>query len=288
MNSNYLSLTQDLVRRSLPQTARSMATSVKNWTTRPTPLAQIKLHPPHHYRLEHLLVAGCLLFLIMHSTLCAQNAPANRGSLNFRTMGWGVAPDDLFYSVGGKDIRVKIFDAGRSGFHGYPKRGEISFYRIVKKEDGTIERITMAQGDLSGTGPTPLLIITKSTTNPGKFDLTAIADDLTAFPERTCRFVNFTRIEIGVTVGSEAATVPPGDIRLVDTNLGEDSNTSYVTLFVKVTDRKLMLSYNNWVFRPGQRVMVFISVDQNGQPRVIRLIDSVASLTSLQATNGAR
>jgi len=26
------------------------------------------------------------------------------------------------------------------------------------------------------------------------------------------------------------------------------------------------LSYNNWVFRPGQRVMVFISVDEKGNP----------------------
>jgi hypothetical protein len=193
-------------------------------------------------------------------------------------MGWGVAPDDLFYSVAGRDVRVKIFDAARSGFHSYPKKGEIAFYRIVKKEEGTEERIIVATGDLTGGGPTPLLILTKSKADPDQFNVAVIADDLSAFPEQTLRFVNFTAIDIEVTVGPKEATIPAGGIRLVETNLEKDKNTKYVTLFVSVSNKKLMLSYNNWVFRPGQRVMVFISVGKDGRPRVIRLIDAVASL----------
>jgi hypothetical protein len=220
----------------------------------------------------------------MAPALFAQ-APAERG-VNFRTMGWGVAHDDLFYSMDGQDVSVRIFDSVRSGFHAVPNEGEITFYRIVHHDDDTLERVIVARGDLTGGGPTPLLILTQSKTDPDKLDMNVIADDLSAFPERTCRFVNFTRAEIGVTVGPKAATIPPGGIRLVDTNLEEDERTRYVTAFVTVSDEKLMLSYNNWVFRPGQRVMVFISVDKNGQPRLIRLVDAVAQLTSLQAPTG--
>lgn len=233
------------------------------------------------------VVAGYLLVLGMNPLLFAQ-APSDGGGVHFRTLGWEVARDDLYYSVDGKDAGLRIFDSVRSGFHAYPKGGEISFYRIVQKEDGTLERIMVARGDLADRGPTPLLIMSKSTTEADKLDITVIADDLEAFPERTCRFVNFTRAEIGVTVGPKSATVPPGGIRLVDTELAKDESTRYVTTFVTVRDDKLMLSYNNWVFRSGQRVMVLISVDKGGHPRVVRLVDAVAPLTSFHTPGDPR
>lgn len=222
-----------------------------------------------------------LLVLSLTSAPFAQAAPG-RNTLHFRTMGWGIAPDDLFYSMRGKDVSLQIVESGRSAFQAYSKRKEISFYRIVKKEDGTEERVIVAKGDLTGSGPTPLLIMTKSKAAPDQLSMTVIADDLTAFPERTCRFVNFTPLDIAVTVGRKAATIPRGGIQLVDTDLGKNGNTSYVTVFGMANGKKRMLSYNNWVFRPGQRVMVFISVDEKGQPRVIRLVDAVGSFMSLQ------
>ena len=173
------------------------------------------------------------------------------GSVHFRTMGWGVAADDLYYSMGGKDVRLTIFDSGRSDFQAYSKKEEIAFYRIVKKEDGSEEKVIVAKGNLTGCGPTPLLILTKNKAAPDKLAMTVIADDLEAFPERTCRFVNFTPIVLGVTVDQKAATIPSGGIKLVDTDLGKDDNTCYVTVFGTANGKKLMLSYNNWVFRPG-------------------------------------
>lgn len=232
------------------------------------------------YRWPRPAVAGLLLVLGMTPPVFAQ-APSDHGGAYFRTLGWGVTRDDLYYSLDGEDTGLRIFDSVRSGFHAYPKGGEISFYRVVLNEDGEEERVTVARGDLTDGGPTPLLIMTKSEKEPDKLNMRVIADDLTAFPERTCRFVNFTPIEIGVTVGPKEAAVPPGGIRLVDTHLGEDERTRYVTAFVSVSDDKLMLSYNNWVFRSGQRVMVFIALDKGGQPRVIRLVDAVAPIRTL-------
>lgn len=256
----------DSTRRTLLQRGRALAANVRSAT---------------HSR-ARLTATGCLLVLAMNSALFAQ-APPGGDMLHFRTLGWEVAPDDLFYSIGGKDVSVKIFEGGRSGFQDYPKREEISFYRIVKKEDGTEEHVIVAKGDLSGGGPTPLLIMTKSKEAPDKFVMTVIADDLKAFPDRTCRFVNLTPIDVSITLGKETATVPSGDIRLMETNFKkEDDSTRYVTVFVTINYEKLMLSYNNWVFRPGQRVMVFVAVDKDGQPRVIRLVDAVESFTSLQ------
>lgn len=266
MKSNSSLFTMNSLQRSLLQLGRALVTNMK----RP---AQLR---------ARLAVTGYLLLLGMNSTLFAQATP-DRDKLHFRTLGWEVAPDDLFYSMGGKDVNVKIFEGGRSGFQEYPKREEISFYRIVKKEDDTEEHVIVAKGNLTGRGPTPLLIMTKSKEDPDKFDMTVIADDLTAFPERTCRFVNFTPIDVGITLGKEAATIPAGDSRLVDTKMEEGDSTRYVTVYVKINYEKLMLSYNNWVFRPGQRVMVFISVDEEGQPRVIRLVDAVGPLKPFQA-----
>lgn len=224
-----------------------------------------------------VFAAACLLALGM----AAQGAP-DRNMLRFRTLGWETAPTDLFYSLEGEDVNVKIFEGGRSGFQVHPKREEITFYRIAEKEDGTTEKMIVATGNLKDGGPMPLLVITKSKEDPEMFEMTVIADDLTAFPERTCRFVNFTRIDVNVTLGKEDVTIPPEESRLVDTKMDEGDNTRYVTVYVEVNYEKLMLSYNNWVFRPGQRVMVFISADEKGQPRVIRLIDAVAPLKALQ------
>ncbi|MCC5844365.1 MAG: hypothetical protein JJU05_08955 [Verrucomicrobia bacterium] len=233
------------------------------------------------------VLAGVLLVLGMTPAVFAQ-PQGDSGGVHFRTLGWGVASADLYYFVDGEDVGVRIFDSVRSGFHAYPKEGKISFYRIVKHDDDTLERVIVAQGDLTGTGPTPLLILTKSKTDPDKLTVNVIADDLAAFPERTCRFVNFTPVEIGVTVGPQIDTVPPGGIRLVDTNLEEDERTRYVTAFVSVSDDQLFLTYNNWVFRPGQRVMVLIHVDKDGQPRVLRLVDAVAQLKALRPPDDSR
>lgn len=232
-------------------------------------------------------LTGFLIVIGLIPGLFAQ-VPAKRGGVHFRTLGWGVAPNDVFYSLDGRDVGVKIFDSARSGFQVAPKQGNISFYRIVKKENGEMERIIIAQADLSGTGPTPLLFVRKNEANPEKLDIKVIPDDLNAFPEQTCRFVNFTPIEIGVTMGPETSVIPPGGIRLMNTELEEDDLTRYVTVFVKVKYEKLMLSYNNWVFRPGQRVMVFISVDKEGQPRVVRLVDAVASLAPFHDLQDSR
>ena len=101
----------------------------------------------------------------------------------------------------------------------------------------TEERVIVAKGDLTGSGPTPLLIMTKSKAAPDQLSMRVIADDLTAFPERTCRFVNFTPLDIAVIVGRKAATIPRGGIQLVDTDLGKDGSTSYVTVFGMVNGK---------------------------------------------------
>jgi hypothetical protein len=285
MNFNFLQFIMDYIRHGcVPnESGNDGAIGVRVWADRGEMLSRLKQYCPR----TRSAVAVCLLFLDVQPSLFAQ-ASSGHGGVQFRTLGFEVSPDDLFYSLDGKDTALRIFDSVRSGFHPYPKGGEIRFYRIILKEDGTRERVVVARGDLTDRGPTPLLLLTKNKMEPDKLDITVIPDDLTAFPEQTCRFVNFTQAEIGVTVGAEESTVIPGGIRLVDTHLGEDENTRFVSTFVTISDDKLMLSYNNWVFRPGQRVMVLISVSENGKPRVVRLIDAVAPLRSIKARGDPR
>lgn len=223
------------------------------------------------------LVTCCLLgtALVGH----AQTAPDAPEPPRFRTLGWGVRASDLYYSLGGKDIPVTIFDAGRSGFQRLPNTESIKFYRLVTNAEGKVERVTAAEVSLAAAGPLPLLVFLPDPADATRYRIVPVADDLKAFPPRSCRFVNLTAVTINATVGDNAVVVPGGGERVVDTHLGDgESSTRYTTVFVDIRDGKLMLAYNNWVFRPGQRTLVFIFLDKQGRPQVVRVVDGVHQL----------
>jgi hypothetical protein len=227
--------------------------------------------------LRVLLVAGCLLGTAPLGH--AQTAPDAPELPRFRTLGWGVRASDLHYSLAGKDVPVSVFDAGRSGFQRLPNEESITFYRLVTNAQGMVERVTAAEAFLSHAGPLPLLVFLPDPADQARYRIVTVADDLKAFPPRSCRFVNLTAVTINATVGDAAIVVPGGEERVVDTRLGDgESSTRYTSVFVDIRDGKLMLAYNNWVFRPGQRTLVFIFLDKQGRPQVVRVVDGVHQL----------
>ncbi|MFH1496832.1 MAG: hypothetical protein ABII82_03305 [Verrucomicrobiota bacterium] len=228
-------------------------------------------------------VACCLLGAALAGH--AQTAPDASETPRFRTLGWGVRASDLHYSLGGKDVPVPVFDAGRSGFHRLPKTDAIRFYRLVENAEGKVERVTVAEVSLADSGPLPLLVFLPDPADAARYRIVPVADDLKAFPPRSCRFVNLTAVTINATVGDSAVVVPGGGEQVVDTHLGEgESSTRYTTVFVDIRDDKLMLAYNNWVFRPGQRTLVFIFLDKQGRPQVVRVVDGVNQLKPVGPT----
>lgn len=224
------------------------------------------------------VLVGCLL-----GAAGVDHAPTGAGTVEqprFRTLGWGVRDADLYYSLKGKDVAVSVYDGGRSGFQSLPHTDSISFYHLVPNADGVVERVIVAETSLVDVGVLPLLVFLPDQTNSAHYRIVTVADDLVAFPARSCRFVNLTRVTINATVGDIAVVVPGGEERLVPTELGKDEDTRYATVFVNIRDGKLMLSRNNWVFRRGQRTLVFIFLDKLGRPQVVRVVDGIHQLGS--------
>lgn len=230
------------------------------------------LYPTFLFR----LVACCLL-----AVACVGRAQTTTvegpETPRFRTIGWGVRASDLYYSLGGKDVPVSVFNAGRSGFHRLPRTDSIVFYRLVENEQG-VERVPVADVSVAGARPLPLLVFLPDPDSGERYRVVAVADDLETFPDRACRFINLTNVTINATVGDSAVVVPGGEERVVDTRMSAEESTRYTSIFVDIREDRLMLSYNNWVFRPGQRTLVFIFLDRLGRPQVVRVVDGVHQL----------
>lgn len=231
-----------------------------------------------------LLARATLVFAALGLAPAARAEPAPGDSApRFRTLGWGVRAADLHYTLEGKDVPVPVFEAGRSGFLALPAGETLSFHRVIKKTDGRVERLPVALAALAEAGPLPLLVFLPDPAASDRYRVVTVPDDLATFPDRACRFVNLTPVTLHATVGESTVAIPGGEIRTVDIALGGESGSRHTSVYVKRGDDSVMLAYNNWVFRPGQRTLVFIFLDPWGNPQVVRVVDGVRQLPPVPA-----
>jgi len=202
-----------------------------------------------------------VVFLVLSWTpVWAQNPP-EPGKSGFRTLGWMVSQDDLYYDLAGQDTKLSIIEATRSAFSEIPKDAKkLVFYRLVPGPKDKPVREEAASVDLSGTGPWPLLIFMANPEAPKHYRVAAIADDLKVFPFPSCRFVNFTPVELDVTYGDQKIKVPAKGIERVDirTKSSNESETRFATVSMKTPEGPRLLYTNNWVVNPSQRTLAFI------------------------------
>lgn len=223
-----------------------------------------------------LRVVACLLLSL--NSLLAQT-PSDEG-ISFRTYGWSVSVDDLYYMVKDRDTKVIITDSSRSAFFKAEKVKQLVFYRLITGPNGKPAREVAATVNISAAGPWPLLIFMPDPKEPKRYRVAAIADDLKTFPFPTCEFVNFTEHALYAKYGDQQVHVAAGGIGRIDPQLkaGKEDETRFTTISMNTPEGRRVLYSNNWVACAKQRTLVFISFE-NERIQVSRLRDSIAIYT---------
>jgi len=206
---------------------------------------------------------------------------SDEGGVRFRTFGWMVSAEELYYDVNGRDTRISIIDSARSVFFHAPKAGQIVFYRLVPGPKEKPEREEAATVDVSAAGKWPLLIFMKSPESPKRYCVAAVADDLEAFPFPSCRFINFTAADLSVTYGDQQVKVAARGIERLDPRLkpGAGTETRYATVSANTPQGPRLLYGNNWAVRPAQRTLVLV-FSQDERLQVLRVTDDIALYTT--------
>lgn len=218
-------------------------------------------------------------FAFLLGLLARAQAQADDGQLHFRTLGWAVAAEDIFYELGGKNVPLVVKDATRSGFYSHPRVERLVFFRLVPGPEQKPVRQTVAEAEVGAAGEWPLLIFLKNESGaPLPYRVVALSDDLRSFPSSACRFINLTPAELRVVVGEDKFSLSPRAMHQI--NLGLDPAAppqmryAAIGLFNEQGARRLY--GNNWAFRPNQRTLVVI-YPQEGGMQLNRIVDDVRS-----------
>jgi hypothetical protein len=224
------------------------------------------------------LVRLCLLaFALIGICVTNRAEDLSNAGVRFRTFGWKLPAQELFYDSGGKDVPVEILDATRSRFYKLTGPKTVAFYRIVTDAEGKKTRQTVVTVDVAGAGLWPLLVfVPDKNGGPEAVRVVAIADDLESFPAPQFRFVNFTPVQLGLTLGSERVVLSPGALHALDPGLksNETPATRYFVVSIATEEGPKMLYANNWVVRSNQRTLVLIFAEDNAL-QVRRIVEDV-------------
>ncbi len=227
----------------------------------------------------------CFVFLL--GVPARAQAPADDGQLQFRTLGWGVVADDLFYDLGGKNVPLVVKDAARSAFYSHPRTERLVFFRLVPGPEQKPVRQTVAEAEVGAAGEWPLLIFLQNEAGAAlPYRVVALSDDLRSFPPSACRFINLTPVELRVVVGEDKFSLSPRAMHQI--NLGLDPAAppqmryAAIGLFNEQGARRLY--GNNWAFRPNQRTLVVI-FPQDGGMQLNRIVDDVRSYAAPAAAS---
>ena len=225
---------------------------------------------------RRFLIGGVLGFFFGFTSLFAQ-APTEDGRIHFRTFGWQVAPDDLYYDSKGKDNKLTVYNSDRSAFNDYVKSEQIVFYRLVPGPEGRLIHEEAAIVNLAAAGTWPLLIFTKSPDSPKRYRVAAISDDLKSFPFPSLRFMNLTAVDLYAKFGDQTLKISAKGMEVIDPHItSTDQLETRFTQIATLTEEGPSLLYSNyWVVRPTQRTLVFV-FPQDESVQIIRIVDDIA------------
>ncbi len=221
------------------------------------------------------LVAGWAAFLIIGVASLAAQVPAAGGKIHFSTVGWKVAPDDLYYESEGKAVKIAIYDSSRSAAKALAKVPTMTFFRWVTDAEGKQVREEVATVDIKAAGPRPLLVFMPAPESPKRYRVVAVADDLNAFPLPSCRFINLTAADLYIKFGDQELKLTPKTVAVLDPNLKNPTTPEarYTMVYVMVEQGPQRVYSNNWAVRPTERTLVFMFPEDNTL-KVMRIVDS--------------
>lgn len=199
---------------------------------------------------------------------------AERG---FRTLGWNLGAEDLFYESSGKEIPLQIHEYARSAYFKSPTDKIIIAYRKITDDEGKTIREIVAKANISKGGKTPLVIFSKDSKHEGKYQCATFADDANSFPPASYRFINLSTVDLKAGVDSKSVVVYSKGLALIKANSDKELPTRYVTITAMINGEPQRIYSNNWVLRPLQRTMVIIST-VGGNAEVMRIVDIVRPL----------
>jgi hypothetical protein len=214
-----------------------------------------------------------LLYTIICTALHAQ-IPNNEGNIHFRTVGWKVEADDLYYESENKLVKIAVYDSSRSPNWPHPKTTTITFFRLVPNPEGKLVREEVAIVDVTAAGPKPLLVFMPIPESPKSYRVTAVADDLKVFPVPTSRFINLTLADLYIKFGEQELKLPAKNMALLDPHLknADIPEARYTMMYVQTANGPLRVYSNNWAVRPTERTLVFIFAEGSAL-KVMSIVD---------------
>ena len=176
----------------------------------------------------------------------------------FRTLGvLNREGGDLYYNAEQKDVAINADENIRSDFYEYKGPVVISFYHLKVNPDRTVARLKVADVDLTGTGAWPLLLLSKGKPPGASQQITAVPDDLVAFPASSYRFINHSKSSCSCAFGNDTFVLAAGEIKLLPPPTLDPAHRAISVQVTGGVPRHLFYT-SNWALLRGQRTMVFI------------------------------
>jgi len=223
---------------------------------------------------------------VLVAFFCADVLPAQAPvPVRFRTLGLDVAPAGLYYALKESDVTVGVVSDARSEFYAAPQANPVVFYRMSQGPDGTPVKIPVAQADLSGGGPMPLLVFSADPTAADKLRIEVLKDDPTTFPGESFRILNRSLAELSAVFAKQPTSVPAASDRIIQPRPAEGMTTVFFQLLSAARRDRGPIYSNNWAMVPGVRTLVVVTPGASPQtpPNVRRISESVDQL--LPSTN---
>lgn len=227
-----------------------------------------------------------LVLLIGFFTTFAQ--ATDEGGPRFRTLGLGVAADDLFYELGGKDVAVTLTQDAPSGFYELPAGGNLAFYRLATNPDGGTARQPVASVKVAGAGLQFLVIV--SVGGPGVLSAEVLADDLQTFPAGSYRFLNRTDAPLTCILAGTSSVIAAHSVELLKAKSGEGTRTVFLQVLAQKGKDRVVLYSNNWAWSPLIRTMIVAAppVPPATTPSIRRIGESVEKLSPSSLSPAAK
>lgn len=221
------------------------------------------------------------ILVVSAVSLHAQAPTPTPAVARFRVLGLDVAATGLNYSLKEKDVPVSVVSDSRSDFYTAPQSNPVVFYRVEKLADGSLNRLPVAQADLTAGGSLPLLIFSADPATPEKLRVDVLKDDLKTFPAGTFRILNRDQFQLGALFANQPSIIPASGDLVIEPKSDAGRTTIFFQLYrMQKNDRHLLYS-NNWALVPGLRTMVVVTpaIPPQTQANVRRIGESASLAT---------
>jgi hypothetical protein len=210
---------------------------------------------------------------------------------------WDVLTPDgdlvLNIQVKGRLEPVQIAWRDRSLPLVYEAPGPLVFTKTERRDGGSVE-VPVARADVPAGMSRALLVFGRNpASGPGEllYRVKVIDDSYTVFPGQSVRFLNYTPIDLGGSLGGKAFSVAPGADQVVGAALPERNRLLSLKLAKREADGSWKRLRSTGIpMTEGLRVLVFLIADprRSDQPEMVFIRDRVQPEEPAPATTPSK